>query len=168
NTTAGVTSLASVPMFHITGLLYYVLINIYIGTTTILINRWERQLASRLIKKYAVTHWTCIPTMIADIMGNDSYRDFGFQQLRYISGGGTGMPKALAEKLQAEFELNFIEGYGLTETVASTHVNPPERPKHQCLGIPLSAVISLVVDQDTQKPLGPNEMGEIVISSPTV
>lgn len=168
NTTAGVTSLASVPMFHITGLLYYVLVNIFIGTTTLVISRWERNLASRLIKKYGVTHWTCIPTMIADIMGDDAYKEFGFQQLRYISGGGTGMPKALADKLHDEFGLSFVEGYGLTETVASTHVNPPLRAKHQCLGIPLSGVTSLVLDQDTNKPLGANEVGEIVINSPTV
>ncbi|MDR2323881.1 MAG: AMP-binding protein [Acidovorax sp.] len=168
NTTAGVISLASVPMFHITGLLYYVLVNVFIGTTTLLINRWDKRLASSLIKKYGVTHWTCIPTMVADIMGDDSYKDFGFQRLRYISGGGTGMPKALADRLFNEFDLNFVEGYGLTETVASTHVNPPQRPKHQCLGIPISGVTSLVMDQDSQQPLNANEIGEIVIDSPTV
>lgn len=168
NTTAGVTNLASVPMFHITGLLYYVLVSIFIGTTTVVINRWDKRLASSLIRKYNVTHWTCIPTMIVDIMGDASYQDFGFHLLKYISGGGTGMPKALADRLQDEFDLDFVEGYGLTETVASTHVNPPQRPKHQCLGIPVSGVTSLVIDQDSLAPLGPQEIGEIVISASTV
>lgn len=168
NTTAGVTNLASVPMFHITGLLYYVLVNVFIGTTTIVINRWDKRLVSCLIRKYGVTHWTCIPTMIVDIMGDASYKDFGFHLLKYISGGGTGMPKTLADKLHDEFDLNFVEGYGLTETVASTHVNPPLRPKHQCLGIPVSGVTSLVIDQDNFAPLGSQEIGEIVISAPTV
>ncbi|HVR52692.1 MAG TPA: long-chain-fatty-acid--CoA ligase [Pseudorhodoferax sp.] len=168
NTTAGVTSLASVPMFHITGLLYYVLVNIYIGTTTVVINRWDKRLASSLIHKYRITHWTCIPTMVADIMGDADYQDFGFHLLRYISGGGTGMPKALADRLHAEFDLHFVEGYGLTETVASTHVNPPQRPKHQCLGIPVSGVQSLVVDADTGAALGAHAVGEILISSPTL
>ena len=168
NTTAGVTSLASVPMFHITGLLYYVLVNVFIGTTTVVINRWDKRLASHLIQKHRITHWTCIPTMIADIMGDAAYKDFGFQTLKYLSGGGTGMPKALAEKLQQEFDLHFVEGYGLTETVASTHVNPPHRPKPQCLGIPVSGVTSLVIDPDSLQPLGDDTVGEIVIDSPTL
>jgi len=168
NTTAGVVSLASAPMFHITGILYHLLINVFVGTSTVLINRWDKRLAARLIRKYGITHWTCIPTMVVDVMGDEGYRDFGFQQLRYLSGGGAGMPRALADRLHAEFGLAFVEGYGLTETVATVLVNPPQRPKHQCLGIPVSCVTALVIDVDTQAILGDGQTGEIVVASPTV
>jgi len=62
-------SLAVVPMFHITGMLYGVLGNIAIGSTSVILPRWDRELAGRLISKYKVTHWTCIPTMIIDLFG---------------------------------------------------------------------------------------------------
>jgi len=168
NMTAGVVSLASVPMFHITGILYYLLINVFFGTTTVVMSRWNKRLASHLIRKHGITNWVCIPTMVVDIMGDDSYRDFGFERLRHLSGGGTGMPRALAEKIHVEFGLTFIEGYGMTETVASVLLNPPHHPKYQCLGIPVADVTALVINVDTHTVLGDNEVGEIVIAAPAV
>ena len=54
-----------------------------------------------------------------------------------MSGGGAAMPEAVATKLKELCGISFVEGYGLTETMAPTHVNPPDRPKQQCLGIPI-------------------------------
>ena len=39
-------------------------------------------------------------------------------------------------RLEDLFGLKYVEGYGLTETAAPSHQNPPDRPKQQCLGIP--------------------------------
>ena len=47
------------------------------------------------------------------------------------------MPAAVGERLQQLIGSPYIEGYGLTETIAPTHINPPDRPKRQCLGIPI-------------------------------
>lgn len=168
NMTAGAVSLASVPMFHITGLLYYVLSNVYIGHTSVLINRWDKALAARLIHKYRVSHWTCIPTMIVDILGDDAYKRFGFDVLKYVSGGGTGMPKAIAQRLKDEFGLGFVEGYGLTETVATTLVNLPSHPLQQCLGVPTIGTTALVIDPETRQALPAHGIGEIVLAGPTV
>jgi fatty-acyl-CoA synthase len=160
--------LAVVPMFHITGLLYGVLGPVYLGMTMILMPRWDRELAGRLISQHQVTHWTCIPTMIIDLFGSPNYQSFDLSSLRYLSGGGAAMPAAVAERLQQEFGLTFAEGYGLTETAAPSHANPPERAKLQCLGIPIFGVDSRVVDPDTFKELPPGEVGEIVTHGPMV
>jgi fatty-acyl-CoA synthase len=70
--------------------------------------------------------------------------------------------------LQQEFGLTFAEGYGLTETAAPTHANPPERAKLQCLGMPIFGTESRVVDPLTLQELPPGEVGEIVSSGPMV
>jgi fatty-acyl-CoA synthase len=44
--------LGVVPMFHITGMLYGVLAPIYSGSTTVLMPRWDRELAGRLISRH--------------------------------------------------------------------------------------------------------------------
>jgi fatty-acyl-CoA synthase len=161
-------SLAVVPMFHITGLMYGVVGNIYTGSTSVILPRWDRELAGRLISKYKVTHWTCIPTMIIDLFGSPNYKSFDLTSLSYLSGGGAAMPQAVAQRLLDEFDLTFAEGYGLTETAAPTHANPPERAKLQCLGIPIFGVDSRVVDPATLKELPPGEVGEIVSRGPMV
>jgi fatty-acyl-CoA synthase len=160
--------LAVVPMFHITGMLYGVLGTVFTGATQVLMPRWDRELAGRLISRHRITHWTCIPTMIIDLFGSPNYKSFDLSGLRSLSGGGAAMPHAVAERLQAEFGLTFAEGYGLTETAAPSHANPPERAKLQCLGIPIFGVDSRVVDPETLKELPPGEVGEIITRGPMV
>ena len=161
-------SLAVVPMFHITGMMYGVIGNVYLGTTSVLLPRWDRELAGRLISKYRVTHFTCIPTMIIDLFGSPNYKSFDLTSLTYLSGGGAAMPQAVAQRLLDEFKLPFAEGYGLTETAAPTHANPPERAKLQCLGIPIFGVDSRVVDTLTLQEMPIGEVGEIVTCGPMV
>jgi fatty-acyl-CoA synthase len=166
--TAESVSLAVVPMFHITGMMYGVLGNVFVGTTSVLLPRWDREFAGRMISKCKVTHWTCIPTMVIDLFGSPNYKSFDLTSLTYISGGGAAMPQAVAQRLLDEFGLTFAEGYGLTETAAPTHANPPERAKLQCLGIPIFGVDSRVVDPLTLKELPSGEVGEIISRGPMV
>jgi fatty-acyl-CoA synthase len=161
-------SLGVVPMFHVTGMMYGVLGSVYLGSTTVILPRWDRELAGRLISHYQVTHWTCIPTMIIDLFGSPNYKSFELSSLRYISGGGAAMPHAVAQRLQDEFGLTFAEGYGLTETAAPSHANPPERAKLQCLGIPIFGVDSRVVDPLTLTEMPVGEVGEIITHGPMV
>ena len=161
-------SLGVVPMFHITGMLYTVLGSVYVGSTTVILPRWDRELAGRLISHYKVTHWTCIPTMVIDLFASPNYKQFDLSSLRYISGGGAAMPQAVAQRLLDEFGLTFAEGYGLTETAAPSHANPPERAKLQCLGIPIYGVDSRVVDPLTLAEMPVGEVGEIITHGPMV
>ena len=76
------------------------------------------------------------------------------------------MPQAVAERLQRDFGLTFAEGYGLTETAAPSHANPPERAKLQFLGLPLFGTDARVVDPVTLAELPAGEVGEIVTCGP--
>ncbi len=160
--------LGVVPMFHITGFIYGALGSVAAGSTTVILPRWDRELAGRLIARHQVSHWTCIPTMIIDLFGSPNCASFDLSSLRFVSGGGAAMPQAVAERLQAEFGITFAEGYGLTETAAPTHANPPERAKLQCLGIPIFGVDSRIIDPDTLRELPAGETGEIVSHGPMV
>ena len=160
--------LGVVPMFHITGFIYGALGSVAAGSTTVILPRWDRELAGRLIARHQVSHWTCIPTMIIDLFGSPHYASFDLSSLRFVSGGGAAMPQAVAERLLAEFGITFAEGYGLTETAAPTHANPPERAKLQCLGIPIFGVDSRIIDPDSLRELPTGETGEIVSHGPMV
>jgi fatty-acyl-CoA synthase len=158
--------LVVVPMFHITGMMGGVLGAVYSGSTIVLMPRWDRELAGRLLSRYKVTHWTAIPTMIIDLFASPNYKSFDLSSLRNIGGGGAAMPLAVAQRLQDEFGLTFAEGYGLTETAAPSHSNPPERAKLQCLGIPYFSTDARVVDPVTFEELPPGQAGEIVVHGP--
>ena len=160
--------LCVVPMFHITGMVSVMHATIFMGATLILMPRWDRDLAGRLISKWKVTHWTNIPTMVIDLLGSANMAQFDLTSLQNIGGGGAAMPEAVAQRLLDQFGLRYIEGYGLTETAAPSHTNPPDAPKKQCLGIPFMSVDSRVVDPETLEELPQGEPGEIVMAGPQI
>ena len=168
NATAENVTLAVVPMFHITGMVSVMHSSIYLAATLIVMPRWERDLAGRLISRRRVTHWTNIPTMVIDLLGSPNFEQYDLSSLVYIGGGGAAMPQAVAQRLFDLFGLRYVEGYGLTETAAPSHTNPPDAPKQQCLGIPFMSTDSRVIDPETLVELPVGEAGEIVTHGPEV
>ncbi|SFD64312.1 long-chain fatty acid--CoA ligase [Paracidovorax konjaci] len=161
-------TLAVVPMFHITGMVSMMHSSIYAGATLVMMPRWDRDLAGRLISQYRVTNWTNIPTMVIDLLASPHFGEYDLSSLVYIGGGGAAMPQAVAQRLLEQFGLRYTEGYGLTETAAPSHTNPPDRPKQQCLGVPFISTESRVIDPDTLQEVPVGEQGEIVIHGPGV
>jgi fatty-acyl-CoA synthase len=168
NASMETVTLMVVPMFHITGMVSLMHANLYVGATMILMPRWDRELAGQLISRWRVSSWTNIPTMVIDLMGSPNFAQFDLSSLLYIGGGGAAMPQAVAQRLWEQFGLRYAEGYGLTETAAPSHSNPPDAPKQQCLGIPFMGVDARVVDPDTLQEVAVGASGEIVVHGPQV
>ena len=168
NGTAENVSLLVVPMFHITGMVSGVHASVYGGGTMVVMPRWDRDLAGRLISHHRVTHWTNIPTMVMDLLASPHFADYDLSSLVYIGGGGAAMPQAVAQRLLDNYGLRYVEGYGLTETAAPSHCNPPDAPKQQCLGLPFLSTDARIVDPETLAELPAGEQGEIVIHGPEV
>ncbi len=166
--TAGTVNLAVVPMFHITGMVVVMHTSLYLGATMVLMPRWDREVARHLFRRWQISHWTNIPTMVIDLLANPNLAREDLLSLKMIGGGGAAMPEAVAQRLLDDYGLRYQEGYGLTETAAPSHNNPSHHPKKQCLGIPFVGVDARVVNPDTLEELPVGESGEIVISGPQV
>ncbi|MGC4366148.1 long-chain fatty acid--CoA ligase [Hydrogenophaga sp. R2] len=160
--------LVVVPLFHITGMVTGMHAGLYGGATIVLMPRWDRELAGRLISHWKVTSWTNIPTMVIDLLASPNFSQYDLSSLVYIGGGGAAMPAAVAQRLFDQFGLRYSEGYGLTETAAPSHSNPPDAPKQQCLGIPFMSTDARVIDPETLQEMPVGEAGEIIIHGPEV
>jgi fatty-acyl-CoA synthase len=166
NSTSENVVLSVVPMFHITGMVSVMHASIFGGSTLVVMPRWDRELAGHLISRWRVTHWTNIPTMVIDLLASPNFSSFDVSSLVYIGGGGAAMPQAVAQRLFEEYGLRYAEGYGLTETAAPSHSNPPDATKQQCLGVPFISTDARVVDPLTLIEVPHGEQGEIVMSGP--
>ncbi|HTD32045.1 MAG TPA: AMP-binding protein, partial [Candidatus Elarobacter sp.] len=124
--------------------------------------------ALTLVERYQCTSLAAISTMVVDLLAHPAYRSDALRSLVALGGGGAPLPAAVGKELSERLGLNYQEGYGLTETIAMTHANPPDRTKLQCLGIPTFGVDSRVIDPETLRELPPNETGEIVIAGSQV
>jgi fatty-acyl-CoA synthase len=159
--------LAVLPLFHVTGMQWCMNAPLYSGATIVIQPRWNATEAARLIAEHRVTCWNAISTMLVDFLNSEDVWSYDLSSLRKLGGGGAAMPAALAKRLE-DMGLIYAEGYGLTETMAQTHVNPRTHAKRQCLGIPVSDVESLVVDPQTLRELPQGEVGEIVSRGPQI
>jgi fatty-acyl-CoA synthase len=168
NSTVENVSLLVVPMFHITGMVAGMHAAIYSAATMVVMPRWDRDLAGQLISRWRVTHWTNIPTMIIDLLASPRFDQYDLSSLVLVGGGGAAMPQAVAQRLLEQYGLRYSEGYGLTETAAPSHNNPPDHPKQQCLGIPFLSTEARVVDPLTLEEMPRGEAGEIIICGPEV
>jgi fatty-acyl-CoA synthase len=161
------TLMAVAPLFHVTGMQGGMNGPLYVGHTLVMLLRWDRNVAAQCVQRYRVASWTAVPTMIQDFFANPDIGRYDLSSIRRLSGGGAAMPAAVAQRL-LDMGVTYYEGYGLSETMAATHLNPPERAKKQCLGIPIYGVDSRVVDPDSLRELAAGEVGEIVTHGPQV
>ena len=159
--------LANLPMFHVTGMQNGVTTPVWRGNTIVVMTRWDKACAAKLIERHRCGSWTAIPTMLMDFLHQD-LSPFDLSSMRILTGGGAAMPRAVAERIRQLWGIDYVEGYGLSETMAPTHLNPVHRPKPQCLGLPIFDVDSRVVDPQTFEELPPGEVGEIVSHGPQV
>jgi fatty-acyl-CoA synthase len=158
--------LACLPLFHVTGMQNSMNVPLFHGSTIVLMARWDRRAAIGMIRRYKITHWRSITTMMIDFLSQEGLERSDLASLTAIGGGGAAMPEALASRLSRLLGLPYIEGYGMTETAAATIMNPADRPKAHCLGIPVFGVDCRVIDPDSLQEVPAGETGEIIVSGP--
>jgi fatty-acyl-CoA synthase len=159
-------ALDTAPLFHVTGMQHSMNAPIFAGASIVLLPRWDPEVAAYMIERYGCTHWANVPTMVVDLLAHPATAGRDLSSLQNVFGGGASMPEAVAQKLFELCGIEYMEAYGMTETISQTHMNPPGHLRKQCLGIPTFDTESLIIDPETLAPLGPNQQGEIVSHGP--
>jgi fatty-acyl-CoA synthase len=165
---ADTVTFCTLPLFHVTAMQASMNTPFYTGSTVVILPRWERDAAGEMIRRYKVTQWTNITTMLVDFLANPRLAQYDISSIKRIGGGGAAVPEAVAQKLKDLTGLDYVEGYGLSETIAPSHINPPEHPKKQCLGIPIFDTDSRIVNPETLEEVAVGEVGEIITCGPQV
>lgn len=160
--------LSVLPLFHVTGMQGTMNGPLYMGCTVVLLPRWDADTAARLVERHRINVLHLIATMVIDFLANPHIDDYDLRSVHTIRGGGAAMPSAVAQQLHERLGLAYIEGYGMSETIAPTHLNPPQRAKPQCLGIPIFDVDARVIDPEMLNEIPDGEVGEIIVHGPQV
>ena len=161
-TNAASVFLAVAPLFHLLGLQTNVNAALFNGGTIVLMPRWERETAAELIERHGVTFWAALPTMLVDFFNQPGIEDRDLTSLAIITGGGAATPQHINELLKQRYDLEYIEGYGLTESASFLCANPMHAAKRGSLGVPTFGIDARVIDPQTLLPVAPGEVGEIV------
>ncbi len=162
-------ALGVLPWFHITGMECQMNMMAYMGATLVAIGRFDLVTVLRAIELYRCTLTTLIATVNVAIVNFPKTKEFDLSPLRHCFSGGAPVPPAIARRWEEITGHKLIEGYGLSETTAPTHINPPHRPKYGTVGLPLPLTDARVVDpNDGGIELGAGKTGEIAVRGPQI
>jgi long-chain-fatty-acid--[acyl-carrier-protein] ligase len=121
----------------------------------------------RKIAAYKPTMLVGTPTFLSFIL--DRAKPGDLDSLRFIIVGAEKCPESLFKRC-AELapRAALLEGYGITECSPMVSANVPGATKPGTVGKPLPGVEVLVLDVETEKPVGPNRLGTLLVSGPTI
>lgn len=160
--------LGATPMFHIVGMQGIMNAAIATRATIVIMSRWDRNTAAALIARYGVTQWCTVPTAVIDLLNTEGLETDTLGSLRLIYGGGSAMPDAIANRLQELTGLQFVEVYGMTESMGPITHNCANAPQSGCVGFPVMNTDVALLDPDTLTPVPSGEVGEIAVSGPQI
>lgn len=84
------------------------------------------------------------------------------RHVRYVIIGGTPLPQKIAQDFTEKFNIEILEGYGLSEASPVVAVNPPGRVRAGSIGLPIEGVDVQLADKDGQRITG-DEPGELIL-----
>jgi long-chain acyl-CoA synthetase len=161
--------LAVLPLFHIFGLSFIMLLTIATGAQIVLHIRFDPERVLADIARKKVTVFGGVPTMYAALVAHPKIRETDLSSLRLCSSGGAPLPVEILQRFTAASGSTPQEGYGLTETAPLGTMQIPGQPRPGTVGLPAPHTVIEVVDLDTGLTVLPiGEKGEICFIGPQV
>jgi acyl-CoA synthetase (AMP-forming)/AMP-acid ligase II len=178
--TSGVT-LVSVPLYHIAGATA-MMSSVWGGRTLVLLPQFDPRAWLRAVETDRVTHSFVVPTMLKRIMDDGAFASTDLSSLQLIAYGAAPMPYEVVRRAVDVFTCGLMNAYGQTEsTSAITYLAPEdhriaglvgpalEQRLHRLhsVGRPMDDV-ALVIMDDRNEILGPDQEGEICVTGARV
>ena len=92
--------LATLPLYHVTGMQHSMNLPIITGSTIHMMTRWNAKTAAILIERERVQHWRSITTTMIDFLSLKNIENYDLSSLQGIGGGGAQMPTSIAERME--------------------------------------------------------------------
>ncbi len=165
------------PMYHIYGFGFILTQCLTAGASQVILSSFKPQEFIELTEKYRVSVMYVVPVMLSAMKAHleKSEKRYDWSALRMVFSGATPLAPALAEdfvrvaKERCNSEFILTHGYGLTEVGPWITGSPLYRVKDIASpGIPVYDCEFKVIGVESGAILGPNEIGELIVSSPTM
>ncbi|HAV42765.1 TPA: long-chain fatty acid--CoA ligase [bacterium] len=162
--------LAVIPFFHVYGMTTAMNLGIYLGSTLILVPKFETEQVLKLIQKYKPTLFPGVPAIYMALNEHPNVTRYNLKSIKACISGAAPLPTPVKERFESLTGAKLVEGYGLSEASPVTHANPIKGlNKPGSIGIPFPGTDALIVDIETgthEVSLG--EPGELLIRGPQV
>ncbi len=165
------TAIVVPPWFHAMGTIGFLNLQVFIGSTMIVLPRFEADEFLEMIKKYNATLLGGAPQLFIPLLNHSSFSDYDLSSIKIISSGAAPLAETIIDSMYKSFPSAYInEAYGCTECTMGATSNPPgrESSKMGSVGLPVFDTEIRIVDPETGEELTENQEGEICIKGPQV
>jgi long-chain acyl-CoA synthetase len=163
-------ALAVLPLFHIFGLTFIMLLSVANGSQMVLHIRFDADRVLADIARKKITAFPAVPTMYTALVNHPKVKEFDLSSVWMWSSGGAPLPLEVQQRFERLTGIAPKEGYGLTETAPLGTLQFIDRPARQgSVGLPAPHTILEVVDVGSGTEVLPiGEKGEICFRGPQV
>lgn len=162
------------PLFHVTGFELQLLGAFAASAAQILTYRFQPAVVLDAFLEHRPTFIVGAITAFIALMNRPDATPAHFADFDRIYSGGAPIAPAVVEAFAKRFGRSIRSSYGMTELTAPSHLAPCEGliPVDSgsgalSIGIPVPGIDVIVVDE-ARRPLGPGEVGELVVRGPAV
>lgn len=164
--------LSVMPIFHGNGLVIGIHCMLMVGARCVLIPRFTPQSYAKDLLKNKCNYMSGVPALYERLLDIDIMKKADLSFLKGAFCGADYLSVDLEKRINEFFikhNANIIirQGYGMTEGVVATTLNPFDKSKAGSIGKPLKGVDVKIVKPDSEIELPNGEIGEIIFSSVT-
>ena len=163
--------LCFLPLYHIYGLTVALTLSLALGSTLVLMPRFDVQKLCALLVQEGVTMMPMVPPAINALCQAAEAGIFPKNhKVRWVKSGAAPLAPELARRLTGLTGIRVAQGYGMTEASPVTHVGcitPPEMNRPASIGQPLALTECRILDLNGNE-VAPGEPGELVMRGPQI
>ncbi|KAM3402999.1 hypothetical protein ACQJBY_006655 [Aegilops geniculata] len=163
--------LAALPMFHVYGLSLFAAGLLSLGSTVVVMRRFDVGEAVRAVHRYKVTHLPLVPPIMAAVLRAKATGASSLDSLVQVSSGAAPLSGKLVQDFIKAFpHVDFIQGYGMTESTAvgTRGFNTSKHKKYASVGLLAPNMHAKIVDLETGLCLPPGSCGELWLHGPAI
>ena len=155
-----------VPLFHVLGLNSILNLSLWVGSTLVLVERFDPISMVELVVEEQVSTIAGPPTMWSALTHLEDVDEGAFSSIRLAASGAAAIPDRVVEEAQARFGIRIFEGYGLTEASPTVTLATGTDAPIGSIGRPISGVEVRLVDDGGDVYVG--DPGEVLVRGPNV
>ncbi len=168
------TAVNVVPWFHAMGTIAYLNYPIFVGTTTVVLPKFDPGEYLKVLENYPIDAMGGAPPIYTALLNHSDFSKYApqFKKVKVAASGAGPLPVEYLNRMKEVIGGVFIEGYGMTECTMAVCLNPtPEAAvrKPGSVGIPIfDSEVKIADLMDDTKEMAIGEEGEILQKGPQV